>query len=378
MSPLPHSTAMPLQELWIRQLQREFADICFQYRVDLKPPVFEITSPATRLGGWRAGYRILQLSRCLIEKHPWPVTLQVLKHEMAHQVCTEIFHNQSSGHGPDFHKACELLGVAETFRRAGSDLAGHIEQTDPGRCRTAEGRRIIGKITKLLALAGLDNEHEAALAMQRAGELLARHNLEQVRAEEQSGYAHLVINTGKKRLAGHLKMICAILRDYFYVQVVCSTLYDPRTNESYRTIELLGREENVPVAEHCYHFLEDRLAFLWSQNRCRHQGHHARTARNSYYLGLLRGFAEKLSRQYGREDNRGRTGPQPTPGALVLARDRHLQSFISQRFPRLRKVAGRGAKIYRDTYNEAVATGRTIILHRAVAERAEDRGGLLE
>ena len=377
MSPLPHSAAMPLQELWIRQLQREYDDICFQYRVDLQPPVFEITRSTTRLGVWRAEHRVLQLSRYLIEKHPWQVTLQVLKHEMAHQVCTEIFHHRSGGHGPDFHKACELLGVAAPFRRSGSDLAGQIEQTDPGRCRTAEGRRIIGKITKLLALAGSDNEHEAALAMQRAGELLARHNLEQVRLAERSGYTHLIINTGKKRLAGHIRVICAILRDYFYVQVVCSTIYDPRTNETYRTIELLGREENVPVAEHCYHFLEDRLAFLWSQNRSRHQGH-ARTARNSYYLGLLRGFAEKLSRQAGRKDNPGQTGPQPTPGALVLAGDRHLQSFISQRFPRLRKVSGRSARIYRDTYNEAVATGRTIILHRAVAERAEDRGGLLE
>ncbi|NOX80798.1 MAG: DUF2786 domain-containing protein [Deltaproteobacteria bacterium] len=368
---------MPLQELWIRQLQLEYDDICFQYRVDLIPPVFEITRSTTRLGAWRAEHRILQLSRYLIEKHPWQVTLQVLKHEMAHQVCTEVFHHRSGGHGPDFHKACELLGVTAPFRRSGSDLAGQIEQTDPGRCRTAAGRRIIDRITKLLALAGSDNEHEAALAMQRAGELLARHNLEQVRLAERSGYTHLVIDTGKKRLAGHIRVICAILRDYFYVQVVCSTLYDPRTNETSRTIELLGREENVPVAEHCYHFLEDRLAFLWSQNRSRHQGH-ARTARNSYYLGLLRGFAEKLSRQSGRQDSREQTGPQPTPGALILARDRHLQSFISQRFPRLRKVSGRGARIYRDTYNEAVATGRTIILHRAVTEQAADRGGLLE
>ncbi len=368
---------MSLQELWICQLQQEYDDICFQYRIDLRPPVFEITCSTTRMGVWQAGHRILQLSRYLIETYPWDVTLQVLKHEMAHQVCTEIFHNRPSGHGPDFHRACELLGVAETFRQVGSDLAGKIEQTDPGRCRTAEGRRIIGKITKLLALAGSDNEHEAALAMQRAGELLARHNLEQVRVEERNGYAHLIINTGKKRLASHIRVICAILRDYFYVQVVCSTIYDPRTNETYRTIELLGREENVPVAEHCYHFLEDRLAFLWSQNRSRHHGH-ARTARNSYYLGLLRGFTEKLSCRIGGEDSREQTGPQPTPGALVLARDRHLQSFISQRFPRLRKVSGRSARIYRDTYNEAVATGRTIILHRAVAERVADQDGLLE
>ncbi len=377
MNSLPHSATMLLQELWICQLQREFADICFQYKVNLRPPVFEITCSATQLGVWRARHRILQLSRYLIEKYPWQITLQVLKHEMAHQVCTEIFHNRSSGHGPDFHRACELLGVDETFRRAGSDLTGKIEPTDPGRCRTAEGRRIIGKITKLLALAGSNNEHEAALAMQRAGELLARHNLEQVRVEERCGYAHLIINTGKKRLSSHNRVICAILRDYFYVQVVCSTIYDPRTNKTYRTIELLGREENVPVAEHCYHFLEDRLALLWSQNRCRHQGH-ARTARNSYYLGLLRGFTEKLSRQSGRKGSREQTGPQPTPGAMVLARDQHLQSFISQRFPRLRQVSGRGARIYRDIYNEAVTTGRTITLHRAVAERAAGHGGLLE
>ena len=372
-----HSTTTLLHKLWIRQLQHEFEDICFQYSVKLRLPVFEITGSPTRFGAWCPNHRVLQISRCLIEKYPWQVTLQVLKHEMAHQVCTEILRNQRPGHGLDFHQACDLLGVTESFSRASSDLAGQIEQTAPVRCQTVEGRRMINRIRKLMALAGSDNEHEAALAMQRAGELLARHNLQLAEAEKQTGYAHVVINTGRKQLAAYRRAICAILRDYFYVQVVCSSLYNPHLNETSKTIELLGREENVPVAEHCYHFLEERLAFLWSQNGARFSGH-ARTARNSYYLGLLRGFAEKLSHQLNLNDSRQHEDLHKTPGALVLARDRQLQSFISRRFPRLRKISNHGARIYRDTYNEAVATGHTITLHRAMEEHTDDRGGLLE
>lgn len=366
-----------LHYLWLRQLQREFDDVCFQYGINLKPPVFEISRSRKQLGSWHGVERVLRISYYLITEQPWNVTLQVLKHEMAHQVCSELFGCKRAGHGTEFRKACELLGVPKSFARAQGDVAGNIDALLSSSRQTTQGRQVIDKVRKLLALAGSDNEHEAALAMQRAGELLIRYNLEWIKQDAAGGYAHVIINTGAKRMASYRRAICAILRDYFFVQVICSSLYDPHSDTTHKTIELLGREENVPVAEHCYHFLEDRLASLWQENRHSFSGN-ARTARNSYYLGLLHGFAGKLASQSTFNNSPKQENTAFPPGALILGQDAYLRNFVDKRFPRLRKARSRGARIYRDTYREAVATGRSIVLHRAMEETRKRHGGLLE
>ena len=368
-----------MHRLWCRQLQLEFDSICFQYRLDLRPPLFEITASRRQLGCWQPERRCMQFSEHLILSHPWQVTLQVLRHEMAHQVCSELFGSPRSGHGPDFQRACDLVGVNTPFRRARGDLADGIVNEEEASPATASGRRMLERVRKLLALAGSDNEHEAALAMQRAGELMARHNLELARADEAAGYRHLIIDTRQKIMPTYRKTIAAILRDYFYVRVVCASLYDPRDDQSYRTIELLGRAENVPVAEHCYRFLEERLHSLWQQNR--HQFHgNARTARNSYFLGLLHGFTERLAamQRPGERERPGSAAAASGSALLVTEADPALQRFVRQRFPRLQRRSGRRVRINEDAWGDAVVTGRRLVLHGAVSDRRRGEGGLLE
>ncbi len=123
----------------------------------------------------------------------------VLKHEMAHQLCSEYFNLKNAGHGKDFQRACQLLGVPSPYNRSSGDLPQVAADPVPDQ-QTAAGRKIIGRIEKLLSLAGSDNEHEAALAMRRATELLNRHNLEMAAVENPSACMHRLINTGKKQV----------------------------------------------------------------------------------------------------------------------------------------------------------------------------------
>jgi len=365
-----------LQQLWLGQMVREFTDICFQYQLNLQPPVLELSGATNQLGCWLPEQRAIRISRHLIMEHPWDVVLMVLKHEMAHQVCSELYVCHKTGHGKDFQQACEMLGVPSPYNRSSGDLAGVVFQAPEDR-QTAAGRRIIDRISKLLALAGSDNEHEAALAMQRATEFLHRHNLDQATDVNPSACTRLIINTRSKQIPTFRRAICAILRDYFFVQVICSSIYDPQTNNSFKTIELLGRAENVPVAEHCYHFLEQQLAGLWQKNRHKFQGN-SRTAKNSYYLGLLHGFAEKMATQAKKNDINGQTSLKTsTPGALAIIRDNQLQDFVSFHFPRLKKRSARGVRIYSQPYDEAVSTGKTIVLHQSVADKKDGIQGLL-
>jgi hypothetical protein len=367
-----------LERLWLVQLVREHRDICYQYGVELRPPVFELSHGKKQLGCWLPDRGTIRLSRSLILEHSWNTVLMVLKHEMAHQLCTELLGMRSSGHGPEFRRACARLGVTPPYNRAGGDLAPTIP-APAADDRTEAGRKVIDRISKLLSLAASDNEHEAALAMQRATEIMHRHNLDMAALDDRqlSACCRVTINTGSRQIPGYRRAICAILRDFFYVQVICASQYDPRSDTSHKTIELLGRAENVPVAEHCYHFLEQQLPALWEKNRHRFQGN-VRTARNSYYLGVLHGFAEKMAAQ-------GRQGEQPvgkcpgsTAGALIVAQDQGLQEFIGVHFPRLVTKKSRGTRIHAQTFDQAVDTGRRLVLHRTIRERKKGIQGRLD
>ncbi len=373
------------RQVWLEQLVHEFRNICWHYRVQLRTPIFELSAAQQQLGCWVPDQRIIRISRHLITSSSWDVVLMVLKHEMAHQVCSEYFGLPSAGHGKEFQDACQLLGVPSPYNRSTGDLPDVLaEPAKDG--KTEAGRNIIRRVNKLLALAGSENEHEAALAMQRATELLHRHNLEMSAGDNpagtSSGCVRLLIRTGKKQIPSWRKAICRILKNYFFVEVIFSSLYDAQRRDSYKTIELLGRSENVPVAEHCYYFLEQRLECLWEKNRQRFKGN-TRTVKKSYYLGLLEGFARKLAEQ-AQNMPQGQTQQKretikggETAGALIVSRDNLLREFVGFHFPRLRIRTTGAVRIDTRPYEDAVVAGKNIVLHRSVTDKKEGVRGML-
>lgn len=372
----------PYYPLWGRQLLAEFANINWQYGLGLKTPVFEISEADRQYGSWQAGTRLIRISSRLISGHSWDTTCQILKHEMAHQICSELFRQNDAGHGPLFHKACDLLGLPAPFRLAAGDLPESGASAPAGNQQTEQGRQFIRRIAKLLALAGSNNEHEAAIAMEKAGQLMARHNLQQVQEELQSAFTSLIINGRTRRIERWQHKICAILLRFFYVKVVTASLYDPLQDLHHKTIEIFGRQENVAIAEYCYAFLAGQLASLWRQNRARVGGKGIR-ARNSYYLGVLQGFYDKLLAQEALTarplpEKRAAEGSGNTGMAvLILAEERSLDRFVGMRFPRLRRRSGTGAMIYRETYELGRTDGGQIVLHKGVEEQGREQGLLL-
>ncbi|MCI5165607.1 MAG: DUF2786 domain-containing protein [Candidatus Electrothrix sp. GM3_4] len=370
------------QQAWLEQLIHEFKDICWSYRVQLRTPLFELSAAKQQLGCWLPDQRILRISSHFIASSSWDMVLMVLKHEMAHQLCSECFGLPHAGHGKEFQKACQLLGVPSPYNSSSGDLPDVLaEPSSNGQAE--EGRRIVRRVNKLLALAGSENEHEATLAMQRATELLHRHNLNMIAGDNSSACVRLLIKAGEKQIPSWRKAICRILRGYFFVEVIFSSLYDVQRRDSYKTIELLGRAENVPVAEHCYYFLEQQLESLWGKNRHRFQGN-TRTAKNSYYIGLLHGFMQKLAeqaekvsrenlektRQEDRDVKRGKA-----TGELIVSKDDQLQGFVRFHFPRLQTSRKSAVKINRNSYEDAVVAGKNIVLNQSLTEKKQ--GGQL-
>ncbi len=367
--------------MWAHQLRMEHEAICWQYGITLKPPIFEISSSRSRYGSWNPAEGVLEISQVLIRKYPWDTVLNVLKHEMAHQICSDIFRDPKAGHGRTFRRACNLIGLDHRFRNSSGDLAEGVTQAENPSPHTREVRRFMEKIRKLLALARSGNEHEANLAMAKAGAIMEKYNLKVSQVEEQDGYAHVIINHRKKRLERHHRHIAGILRDFFYVYVVFTDTYDPELLTEFRVIDIMGRKENVEVAEFVYHFLDRKIRSLWLENRHRFRGNGLR-ARNSYYLGLLMGFRDKLEAQHrsGTKDAvRGSTKVVAKTGSVMAVEaDQGLQRFISMRYPRLRTYSSSGARVYGDSYRQGIEDGKKIVINKAVHSHGENSGLALE
>ncbi len=378
---MKHNSKEQLFRSWAQQLHREFEDICWRYKVHLRAPIIEISPSKKVFGSWKADIRTLSISSYLIKNYSWEVTLNVFKHELAHQICSEIFNSKEMSHGESFQHACDIFGLPKPFRKARGDFPKHLASMSEKTTLSTTGKRFLTKVEKLLALAQSANEHEATLAMQKANELIARYNLECLEKGGSSRYTFVIINKKKKRIETYQRRICSLLIDFFHVKVVTSSLYDPQTDQSHKTIELLGTIENVAIAEYCFHFLENQLALLWQNNRHRFTGK-TRTEKYSYYLGVLKGFNDKLSEQSLRVN--GVKMPAPTPHregedihSLVKVEDKKLAEYVQMRFPRLRKISRHGPRIYPGTYSEGVTSGKTLTLKKGISEKDQNKIKLL-
>lgn len=354
------------------RLQIEHQEICLNYGVQLALPLFEISSSKKQLGCWQAGTKSLRISEHLITSYPWGITLQVLKHEMAHQYCSEVMRSKSTAHGGDFQKACSCLGVLPEFRGFSLVTDEVLQQLNAHGQASNTGPKVLIKIEKLLALGESSNVHEAEAALQKASSLIEKYHLQQLLSPSNSSYVVGVIEVGKKQIATYKRHICRILQDFFFVRVVLSRAYNPHTNTVQKTIEMLGSKENVAIAEYCYFFLENRLELLWKefQQRTRSSG---RTQKNSFYLGVVLGFFQKLQDQ---NKKREKTAVEPQRNALLLVEDRRLDAFVQMHFPRMRKSSSSGSRVDADVYKKGMEAGRTITFTEGVANGAKALGRL--
>jgi len=351
-------TEFEFQRLWAEQLLREHQRICWQHKVHLATPLIEIGDARGYWGKWWPDRRTIVISARLVRQHHWDTVINVFRHEMAHQLVSESG-GQAQPHGNLFQSACEKLGVPPEFRRAGGGL--ELEKALPDPTTRNRTRALLEKVQKLLALSESANEHEALLAMQKARELIAQHGL--ASAGEASEYCTLIINLGGKKISSHHRAIASILIDHFQVEVILATTYDATTCSTRRCLDLIGRPGQVKVAEYIFHFLENRLESLW-ERQCKIRNGGGRNGKNSYRLGVLRGFREKLAGKSSAADTGPGAGPAEAAAdlALVTKNNTERAKFLAWRYPRLRNTRGRSVNIDREHYQAGQEDGRRLEL----------------
>ncbi|MHC4813698.1 MAG: DUF2786 domain-containing protein [Planctomycetota bacterium] len=328
-------------------------------RCALEEPVMRITSATSRLGEWNRDLRILSISQVHIEQDPWLEVMDTLRHEMAHQYVDEVLRvTDEPPHGPAFRRACELLRVGLR-----PEDENHRKHDD----------RIVQVVSKLLALAGSPNEHEARLALTKARELLLRHNIAaaEVGASGDRRFGLRRLGPVRGRHHHYETVIGTLLRDYFFVRVIWVHTYDPHRDKAGSVLEVHGTETNLEMAEYVYQYLTNTLGLLWGEYQKtarrgkRTRGPHERLR---YFAGIVEGFRDTLRQQANTMEQQH---------ALVFKGDQQLDHHVRYHHPRLESRRTGGTRTTR-AFEDGKREGRNLRLRKPItASRNGTSGPLL-
>ncbi|MFN7146676.1 MAG: SprT-like domain-containing protein [Myxococcota bacterium] len=334
-----------LERTLLQELLRAWVTVNHNhFREAMKPPRFELIDGDRHLGEWRRGPRVIAFSRTFVNRNPWGVVVEVLKHEMAHQYAHEVLGAvDETAHGPAFRQVCERLGIDA----AASGLPRAAE-VDP------EQDRVLRRVQKLLALAESPNANESQAAASAARKLMLRYNIDALPTEH--GFRHLGEPTGRLQEAD--RWLATVLGDHFFVNVIWVPVYDVHTGRTGRVLEICGTPPNLELATYVHGFLKETSERLWRQHKRAHRIVGDKE-RQRFVAGVMRGFHEKL--QEGARESREE--------GLVWVGDPALDRYMGQRYPRVRHVKY-GGKPRTEAWEQGRAAGREIVLHKPVEGKA--------
>jgi len=351
--------------LWTQRLYQEYEQLCYQYSLKLKKPLIRIDPLEKRWGFWDSELRLIGLAERLIENHCWENVIEIFKHEIAHQIVSEIYREEDV-HGLFFQKACDLLGVLNWARKAETQDFPHLI-VQINEKNSDEEKRILQRAEKLLSLASSDNEHEALLAMQKVQELYTKYNLKKIQDQSSRKWAYTLIKFNKKRVERYQSAIASLLNDFFFVEVIHTTQYDQKKCEEFKALEILGDFENVQMADYVYHFLENRLNYLWSQYKGNRKLSLA--SKNSFYLGVLRGFRCKAEEHQKLVDEKV-ISEGCKQSLVTLKTNAGLQAWVKTRYPRLSRLGG-GHRLHDSkAFSQGEKEGRNLVIHKPISTTA--------
>lgn len=327
----------------------------------LETPVIKIMSASGRLGEWHHDLRTLSISRSHIESDPWLEVMHTLRHEMAHQYVDEVLGvTDEPPHGPTFRRACAVLRVDP-----GSGCKARISEV------VATNDRVLGVVSKLLALAGSPNEHEARVALAKARELLLKHNIDEADVGGNRRFGTRRLGPVRARHHHYESMIGTLLMEFFFVRVIWVHTYDVEREKQGSVLEVHGTETNLRMAEYVHAFLFNTLDLLWKEYRESgkrlSRGPHERLR---YCAGVVEGFRDTLRRQ---------AVAMEEEYALVWKGDPRLDEHVRYHHPRLENRRTGGAWLTQ-TFEDGRREGRNLRLRKPISTSRDGAGagGLLK
>jgi len=216
---------------------------------------------------------------------------------------------------------------------------------------------IIDRIKKCLALADSPNENEAALAMKRAQELMAKYNVElrHVKGASEEDEFQEVVGAKSGKKACEYVFVFEIARKFFRVEIFESA-GRRRGKGAGWTYWVCGRPADIAIAEHVIEYLQQTFRREWQRYR-RQQGltGSAVAHRHGFQMGMFQGLRDKLAlsqaqieKEYG----------------IVLAKDAKLHDWVRERHDI--KTNAKRVSMNDDAQGAGYDRGQRIELHKPV------------
>ena len=215
------------------------------------------------------------------------VIKNILRHELAHFLTALHYGYDVPAHGWKFKEVCKKYGWGEDVQAAQGDIQSENNEIEGD----IPSEKIITKIKKLMSLAQSDNQHESELATAKANQLLLQHNLKRVThlefEKERNTYVKNILDS--KQINAKMSAIFEILST-FYVRPI----FHQGVGVVY--IQVIGKRENVELADYVGQFLNRELERLWQIN-CKKWHLSGNREKKWFMLGVAKGYKEKI-RQY--------------------------------------------------------------------------------
>jgi hypothetical protein len=319
-------------------------------------PGFSLIHTTHLLGQWMpAPVREIRISETCVLNHPWYAVVDVLRHEIAHQLADELYGEAEPPHGEAFRDLCHFL-------HANPRTSGDYPTLDDAVLadRASDGDRIMARIRKLLALSGSPNQHEAELAMAKARELMAKHQLDPAEPTPADDFVSIVLGEASLRHGLEVHALASLIRDHYSVRTIWIPMAVPALGKVGRALEVCGTRLHVQLAHYAFDFVTHVIAGEWRTYRPGVRL--GANGRRDFALGMVAGFRALLDEQL-------RTSPQVQ--ALVRCADPALEDYFEERHPHQTQTrAGRGVRIDHGLRQDGEALARRIGLRRGVQPTA--------
>jgi hypothetical protein len=329
-------------------------------RQRMRRPRFRLGDSKRLLGTWSGRRREIVLSRRLVMDCSWDCVVEVLIHEMAHQLAEEVLGSQGGRpHGAVFQEACRLL-------RANPTASGHYPPLHD-RIRTGGATpesRVLDRVKKLMALAESANRFEAEAAMAKAHTLIARYNIDILERNVQREFVSLFVGRPALRHFREAYHMADLLQEFYFVTGLWIPAYVVDNGRMGRVFEISGTARNVETAGYVHDFVERYILAGWREYAP--EGTLGRHRRSDFAVGVIEGFREKLARQ------RCQRHARPSERhAVTILEDTDLQAYMAYRYPHTRSFRRQAARQNASIYAAGKQVGAELIISRAITEQSK-------
>ncbi|MBF0565960.1 MAG: DUF2786 domain-containing protein [Nitrospirae bacterium] len=221
---------------------------------------------------------------------------------------------------------------------------------------------VIEKVRKLLALSESSNEHEAALAAEKARELLESYDLSLSDVESvPDAVMDKFYDLSRRSVPRWLYVLIDAVSEHFN----CKAIYYRMDYENPTVrVRFIGTETDIEITEYVFTYLR-RTVDDMTARQSTPEGHQGRRFKNSFRYGVAEGITLKLEQMRAAHERHMPENLKARAGELVVVKTAAVDDFIKNNLPPLRTTKS-SFSISSTAYNLGVEKGRQVSINPAV------------